>query len=142
MKKRFIDLKHGDTVWYCSPDYYLKQEPLKIVSIEATSKALKIGLSGDYHCLMFSDKERVDENRSIVRQFDTRSSYRNQYYYFCNESDWQRYRKAQGIKHLQTLIAAAKKAVDSVKEFRVKNFADLNKNWLESEIIKLEKETA
>lgn len=143
-KKQFIDLRLGDKIWYCSPDSYEEKPVLIVSAIEATDSYLYIKFPQDEKNILFKDPKtrKMEEHSSIAKQKEKGRSYPNTWLYFCNESEYQRYRKAQGMKHLLGLIEAAKSAVNSVKKFRSENFADLNKNWLEEEIIKLEKAIA
>lgn len=138
MKKRIIDLQPQDLVWFCEPDSYKENKPLRVGRVEANGSKRSISLSEYGHDITLEGDEKPREMSAILKYQRMRNE--RTYLYFCNEVDWQRYRKAQGIKYLLGLIDTAKNAVNLVKRFRSENFADLNKNWLESEIIKLEKE--
>lgn len=60
--------------------------------------------------------------------------------YFTSEADALRYVKAQALSTLRKYIEEAKIAIKKVKDFRELNHDGLNKDWIETTVVELEKE--
>ena len=125
--KTFKDLKLGDRYYYCFPDSHTYKSE-KVTSI--STKELK---HDSYYTI-----NNMDVSIIKIHESSRYTTYPKTIIFFVNECDVIRYCKAQGIKHLRKLIMDAEDAINKVKEFRFKNFEDLNVNWLETKINKLE----
>ena len=142
--KQFINLTVKDELYSVRENGY--KEPIKrcfITKVErfGTPERLCINFSKDslHDYLLFGlDSRSLDDYPAPEKTYAAKDGF----VYFTSITDAERYRKRHGIRNLLNLIQGAKNAVEAVKAFRKENFDDLNKNWLENEINKLEKQVA
>lgn len=126
MKKTFQDLTPSDRLFVANTN----SDTYKSVGISTiTETEIKNGEGTDW---------------TIPRQKVTalkKDGYYNQSkVFFANECDAIRYCKAQGIKTIRGLIKEAESAIIKVKQYREARYDDLNTNWLEANINRLEKQ--
>jgi hypothetical protein len=132
--KRFIDLKVTDLI------YYVKEHKTKIESFEIDKISKNEGIftgvhngggHRDYHYIGFKELQKT--------RIEKYGSYNSKTVFFANESDAKRYAKAVCVRRLRELVEAAEIKIEDVKNFRKEFFNELNRDWVESEIVKLEK---
>lgn len=127
MKKTFDKLTAGDMVFkvYKNDIKYESQKITKVDTKHLYVQSVEIERYKETEKELLERRSYVYNDKPVI--------------YFCNEVDAIRYCKAQSIKHLHRLIKGAKDAINEIKKFRENNYENLNINWTESELSKLER---
>ena len=115
--------------------YRVRSGSVEIIESKVTSEITK---KTDGSIRVYHESYSLESNGNN-KCFVFRSSYHTDYY-FINKSEAFRYSKSQLIKELNNKISEAKKAIESVKEFRKLHYDKLNLTHTDSHIISLEKE--
>lgn len=128
--KTFIELRINDEYYSCTPES-TEFKVHKITNISTVKLDTEVRVNSDIV--------------SIVGEHLYKSSYRKDGYYnqsviiFSDKSQAVRYSKAQAFKEFNKLKEDAYKAIQLVKDFRLKYYDQFNKDWTDEEINKLEK---
>ncbi len=120
MKKKFIDLKLNDHLFYVD---------------EGRSKVKHITLKE----LSTSGNFRINEEELGKTKICKYGYYHAAVWFFANESDALRYAKAQVYKEFTTLKNNAHKSIQKVIDFRKEHYEALNTKFVELHILRLEK---
>ena len=123
--KTFNDLLPGDSIYVCGVNQH-----------EYSEKKVSKVYSDYVYYGTYSDKV----NRGDVSIRKEKNSHGSREIFFANEVQAMRYCKAQKVKLIRSLIKSAWDKVEQIKKFREDNYEQLNIDWVESNLIKLEKQ--
>lgn len=119
MKKTFKQLTVGDVFYYVIKH---RNEFNELTVLRVEPDELSYGYNYD---------DRIKRPSEYVLKSGN-------YYYFTSKEDVIRYCKAQTVKTLIGMINKAKESIKEVREFKLKNYEILNKDWMEYELTLLE----